>query len=200
MKKRLIILVAITCFACKAQSIIVPKGSGLEIQEHPNYYLKDVNNEFGKFVGEWKFDNGNSVIVLKLKKEELYQTNSSAYYQDLLVGEYKYVQNGLEIVNTLNNFDNADLSGYEHGISGGIFSRRLPNWCTDNSTTQEIKVELFIEHPNNDLIEGNLILRHIIDNGVEKLETCIYHESNLSYDTNARIPIPDGNYVFVKQD
>jgi hypothetical protein len=196
----IIILTSISFFTCKAQSIIVPLGSGMDLKQHPSYYLKDVNNEFGKYVGEWKFDNGSSVIVLKLKKEELYQTSPETNYEDLLVGEYKYIENGLEIVNTLSDFDNSNVSGYDHKISGGVYSRRLPNWCTDNSTTQEIKVELFIEHPNNDLVEGRLILRHIIDNGVEKLETCIYQESNLSYDTNARIPIPDGNYVFLKQD
>jgi len=37
------------------------------------------------------------------------------------------------------------------------------------------------------------------ENGIEKLQTCIYDYTTLSDDVNDRIIIPDGYYVFEKQ-
>lgn len=96
MKQILNILLLLSILSCKAQTIIVPLGSGQDFEKTPNYYLKDVNNEFGKFAGTWKYQNGNTQIIFKLKKEEHYQAASNYNYVDLLVGEYQYIQNGVE--------------------------------------------------------------------------------------------------------
>lgn len=187
-------------FSCKAQSIIVPIGSGDTYENNPNYYIKDVNNEFNKFEGTWLYNENNSEIILKLEKEVQYQIEPEGSYEDLLVGEYKYKQNNLEVVNSLNDFDNPTISGYEHNISGGIFTHVLPEFCVDNSDPSEIKIELFIKHPSNRKIEGIIILRHVIDNGIEKIQACIYDETVFSYGDDDRIAIPDGFYEFIKQD
>lgn len=100
----------------------------------------------------------------------------------------------------MSDFDSATLSGYDHRISGGVFVHRLPNSCIDNSDTTEIKIELFIESPEDDFIEGRLILRYVNDNGVEKIQVCVYDYSTLADDVNARIEVPDGYYEMVKQD
>ena len=73
MKQLLNIALLITLFSCKAQTIIVPIGSGDNIKDNQSYYEKDVNNEFGKFKGTWKYQNGNTQIIFKLKKETHYQ-------------------------------------------------------------------------------------------------------------------------------
>jgi hypothetical protein len=200
MKKILNIILIITVFSCKAQSIIVPIGSGEEFQKNPTYYKKDVNNEFGKFEGNWKYQNGNTEINFKLKKEEHYQASEGYNYRDLLVGEYQYIEDGVEKVNTLSKFNSISVSGYDHSISGGVFIHQSPNYCIDNSDIQEIKIELFIEDPNNHLIEGRIILRYVIEDDIEKLQVCIYDRTTLADDVTARIDIPDGYYEFVKQE
>lgn len=194
------ILLFTIVLSCKAQSNIVPIGSSNYIENNSNYYLKDVNNEFDKFEGTWIYNQGNKEIVFKLKKEIQYQTSGDGYYQDLLVGEYKYKFNNIEAVNSLADFDNSNISGYGHNIAGYNYYRRLPENCIDNSSTSEIKVGLNIEHPNNENIEGRIILRYIIENGVEKLQVCIYDETTFAYGENDRIAIPDGYYEFIKQD
>lgn len=186
-------------FNCKSQSIIIPMGSGQNIEHSQNYYLKDSSNEFDKFIGEWKYQNGNSVFVLRLKKEVQYQTPFN-YFRDLLVGEYQFIENGVEIINTLSNLDNTSINGRYHKINGGAYLRRLPSYCNDNSTSQEIKIEVQIEDPNDSFTEGRLILRHIIENGIEKLEVCLLDESSMAASETSRLAIPDGFYVFVKQD
>ena len=194
------ILLTALIFSCKAQSIIVPIGSGDEHERNPNYYIKDVNNEFNKFEGIWIYNNGNTEITIKLKKEIKYQLKPELNYQDLLVGEYKYKYNNLEIVNSLNDINNPAISGYSHNISGGSFQHRLPDNCIDNSLPEEIKIWLIISHPSNKDIEGRIILRYINDNGIEKIQACIYDYTTLAYGQNDRIAIPDGYYEFIKQN
>ncbi|WP_460220647.1 DUF6705 family protein [Psychroserpens sp. MEBiC05023] len=199
MKKFIILLLAISSIlSCKAQTIIVPLGSNDNLEFNTNYYEKDVNNEFNKFEGTWLYQNGTTEITFKLKKEEHYLSPSN-YYTDMLVGEYKYIENGVEKVNTLSDFDSAQLLGYDHKISGGIFIHRLPNHCTDNSNVTETKIELFINHPTEEDTEGIVILRHVNDNGIQKLQACIYDGTTMGPNPNARIDIPNGYYVFVKQ-
>ena len=199
MKNTIIILLILTTLSCKAQSIIIPKGSGQDYELTPDYYLKDVNNEFGKFVGTWKYTSGATELTFKLKKEELYQLKNYNY-EDLLVGEYQYIENGIEKVNTLSDFDNTDISGYSHKITGGTFMHRLPPYyCTDNSDPAEIKIGLFLKHPTNSDVDGQLVLRYVNDNGTEKLEVCVYDQTTLG-DGNERTLIPNGQYVLVKQD
>jgi len=200
MKNIIILIAIITVFSCKAQTIIKSlNGDGSCPPYNSNCYEKDVNNEFGKFEGNWVYQNNNTEITLKLKKEEHYQISSNANYEDLLVGEYQFIESGIEKVNTLADFDNPFLSGYDHRISGGVFVHQLPQYCVDNSALSEIKIELMIENPNDDDIEGRLILRYVNDNGIEKLEVCLYDYTTLAENTNAKFDIPDGYYVFIKQ-
>lgn len=186
--------------SCKSQSIVVPIENGYEYSNNPNYYIKDVNNEFDKFEGTWKFYDGNREIILKLRKEIQYQLSDEHCYEDLLVGEYKYVINNIIVVNTLNYFNSPLIEGYGHNISGGSFLYRLPDYCIDNSQPSEIKISLFISDPNDDDLLGSLILRYLIDNGTEKIQACFYDESTLSFDSNDSIAIPDGYYEFIKQE
>lgn len=199
MKNIITIITILSLFTCKAQTIIVPIGSGDDFQKDPSYYVKDINNEFGKFEGEWKYQEGNTSITFKLKKEEHCQASSDYNYEDLLVGEYQYIENGTEVVNTLSDFDDPTVSGYDHTISGGVFVHFLPHYCIDNSQSQEIKIELFIAQPDDFDIEGRIILRYVNNNGTEKLEVCIFDRTTLADDTNAKIDIPDGYYEFTKQ-
>ncbi len=91
-----------------------------------------------------------------------------------MVGEYQYITNGLELVNTLANFDNPSFSSYDHNISGRNFKHRLPSHCIDNSDVTEIKISMFINHPTEELTEGIFILRYVKNNGIKKLQACIY--------------------------
>ncbi|BAO75848.1 hypothetical protein WPG_1618 [Winogradskyella sp. PG-2] len=174
-------------------------GSDEFCRRNPDCYEKDVNNEFDKFVGEWKYLSGNTEINFKLKKEEHYRISNETNYEDLLVGEYQYIKNGIEKINTLSDFDNSAISGYEHNISGGVFVYRTITECIDNSSSQEIKIELMISNPIDNLIEGRIILRYVNEDNIEKLQVCIYDYTTLADDANARIDIPDGYYEFLKQ-
>lgn len=199
MKKAInLIIIILTALSCKAQSIIVPLGSGQDYELTPDYYLKDVNNVYGNFEGTWKYQNGTTEITFKLKKEEHYQISPDRDYQDLLVGEYQYIVNQFEVANTLASLNSPIISGYEHKISGGVFMHRLPSHCTDNSNPAEVKISVKINHPTEEDTEGIVILRYVNENGIEKLQACIY-DNTIMGPPNSRIDIPDGYYEFIKQ-
>jgi hypothetical protein len=78
--------------SCKAQTVIKSiEGDGSCPLYDTNCYEKDVNNEFGKYVGTWTYTNGDTELIFKLKKEEHYQISTNSSYTDMLVGEYKYI-------------------------------------------------------------------------------------------------------------
>lgn len=201
MKNEIALVCILSLLTCKAQSLIKSLDGDVSCPPYDsNCYEKDVNNEFNKFEGEWKYQSRNDEITIKLRKETHYQTSQDSNYMDLLVGEYSYIENGVEKVNTLADFNNPSLSGYQHNISGGVFVHQLPSYCIDNSNPNEIKVELFISDPNNHFIEGRIILRYVNANGAEKLEACIYDSTTMGTDDpDAKIDIPDGNYELFKQ-
>jgi hypothetical protein len=197
----IIILTSITFFTCKAQTIIKPMVDGGNCPPNDsNCYEKDINNDLAKFFGEWRFYGGAIEIVMILQKETQYQIKPNTNFMDLLVGEYSIVINGVEQVITLSAIGDASIRGYDHNLAGRVFRRHLPYYCQDNSSPQELKIQVSMVNPNIEGVKGYLILRHVLENGVDKLEACIYDYSVLGNDTGARIPIPDGNYVFVKQD
>jgi hypothetical protein len=63
------------------------------------YYYKDTDNTFNNFVGTWVYTNGSSTLNIKFKKITKFQF--PGYFIDALVGEYQYIKNGVEQVNTL---------------------------------------------------------------------------------------------------
>ena len=201
MKKILSILTIVSVFSCKAQSIIknLDGSDGTCHAFDSNCYEKDIDNRFGKFVGQWKYQNGTTQIVIKLEKEIKYRVANNANYEDLLVGEYQYIENGVEKVNTLSSLTNPSISGYNHNVTSVIIHYNVPFYCAMSSPKSEIKLELNLTSPINNFIEGTLIVRYFQDNGLEKLEVCINDSTTLSGNVNDRIEIPDGLYVFIKQ-
>ena len=199
MKNILTTIILFTILSCKAQQIIVPLGGSQDYQYTPNYYVKDVNLLLNKYIGTWKYTNGATEITLTLKKEIHYTISNTKNYQDLLVGEYQYIDNGIEKINTLIDLNNPLITGYEHKISGSrLISTRVYPPCI-NCALGEKRLDINIKDPTTEFAEGRLILRHLTDvNGIERLETFIYDKSYLG-DGIIRIKIPNGEYTFIKQ-
>ena len=96
--KRIIFLtlIAIITISCKAQTVPL-YASYREYTQ--GTYIKDTFNEMNKFEGTWQYTNGtDSLTIVMQKKTHIY---NGEYYEDLLIGEYRFVSNGTEVVNTL---------------------------------------------------------------------------------------------------
>jgi hypothetical protein len=101
MKTLLKIILLILFVSCKAQTLTPLYNDGTSPNDgiHPNRYYKDVDNDFGPYVGTWKSEIGNTSLTIIFNKVINDDFGNGDYF-DLLVGEYKYVENGVTLVNS----------------------------------------------------------------------------------------------------
>ena len=87
----------------------------------PGTYYQD--NVITKYVGTWKWTSGTEefTIILVKKKRDL-----DDHSRDVLSGGYRYVKNGVEVINTLNDvnkninniINNSDLASLQSSVRG----------------------------------------------------------------------------------
>ena len=112
-------LFTMALFTCKAQTIkhLYLDGPGRE----DNVYYKDIDNDFNRFEGTWLLTNGTTTLTIILEKKVMsYIQNvmsNTNYYRDALVGEYRYVENGIEKINTLPNILVDYENPYDYNIT-----------------------------------------------------------------------------------
>ena len=156
MKKIYLIIVLFSLFSCRAQ-IIPLKNAYVDI---PNgAYLKDTDNFLDNFIGTWKYQNGNEQFIIEFKKVLHY--NYDTYFKDILVGEYKYIDNsGMIIINTLPNI-NATIDPLYHKIDGAIFKVQMEYPPCQDCNANEYRVKVSFDDPDRDYIPMALLLRSI---------------------------------------
>jgi len=200
MKKiALILLITFITYSCKGQ-IIIPMNNDY-VETPDGAYLKDTENFLDKFVGTWKYQNGNEEFIIILKKEinHFYK----AYYKDILYGEYKYVNpSGSTLVNTLDKIDFAYTSKSYHNISGASFiTNNLYVKCND-CNPGEFRVKSNFDDPDRKgLIDTGVIFRYINPMTIN-VKIIGSKGKVLESDTDNkpdRLRVPSGEYIMTKQ-
>lgn len=200
MRKIVLVLLTFCIFNCKAQVSALFEGDDVYTPNSGLYY-KDVDNDFDKFVGTWKWiDNSNSWTVVL--KKILQIDDGDGYTYDALYGEYQYIENGIEKVNTLANINDSNIHPLSHKISNPLIiaNHHLPQ-CLD-CEVNERRISITIEHPNFSQITGELIMRYRNEGGVEKIYLNILDgqgKFTLNEGDPTNIDIPLGEYVLIKQ-
>ncbi|WP_131701379.1 DUF6705 family protein [Chryseobacterium sp. FH2] len=122
MKKNtfLYLLIILFSISCKAQQY--PLNTNYRTIPD-NSYIKDINNEYSKFVGNWKAIINNKEIDLSISKEE----NKSMilfnrhFYKDVLLIRYKVLVNNQIVENTINNSnDSVNIISMGAQIDGSV--------------------------------------------------------------------------------
>ena len=110
-------------------------------------YYKDATNELNKFEGRWLYTNGNTSFELILQKRIMQKRGK--YYCDLLVGGYKYVENGVVKVDWLNDVNIVYSQIYLHKVKGSHFltSNQFPPVCND-CDPNERRLDVSIAEPH----------------------------------------------------
>ena len=194
-----IILITLININCKAQNI--NNTTNTDYTNLPNgCYLRDINNYLTPYVGEWKYTNGNTFILIKIRK--IINYNNGTYKEDMLIGEYQYVENGIEKINTLANFNTNFPDQYFHDINGNMLTDNIkPQKCIDCGSFPRVK--LTYSDPVKQ-VAGTITIG-IYD--VESIKVN-FETSSLTYfdvpggyiDTQeVGITIPNGWYIFEKQ-
>jgi len=182
------------CGLCKAQTPV------LSINTHDygytnGAYYKDINNDLNKFIGTWKYTNGTTTLTITLQKKVMLQNtlDSLNFYEDILVGEYKYVENGVEKINTLSQLSQS-WGAYKYNITGNILK--------NNNN----RVDTSFWDPNRDIegMEPRMVFERADAGTIQKLKVKFYTVSG-RYSEEGIIPpytsytIPFGEYLLVKQ-
>src|SRR5690606_34501054 len=212
MKNTIIIIMAICGFyTCKGQSPVLDlHDNDLYFGDVSNAYYKDIEGFYNQFVGTWKFISGNTTLTIILQKKEmkLVQDGLEAYFTDDLIGEYRYVENGVEKINTLSNLLTNYENPYSYSISGGIISKYIedkPYVCA-GCQPGEVRITLFFSDPDFNVmgVTPRITFLHRIENGVEKLIGFLYYEGNFStingVSNQQDLSVPFGPYTLIKQE
>ena len=111
MKKIFILLVILSITTIQAQTYPVLRTVSVEQSLDENYnelngdYIKDINNLLNPYIGTWKYEGNGMIFTLKIQKVEQYMSayNDGTYkYSDKLFISYKFVKNGVTLVDNLN--------------------------------------------------------------------------------------------------
>lgn len=199
MKNLNILIVFIITLSCKAQSPIVDIDTwNGDSQE--NAYYKDVHNYFNDFEGTWLYTNGSTSFKIVLEKKTMAYTGK--FYMDYMIGEYLYIENGIEKINTLPNLSQPRL----HSIVGSTLLDNSTNsrpYCpTCPANERRLKVGLY-DRPRK--LTGTFTLKKVVISGQSALEGYLWgdgvpggiNEDNPPQYTE--LTVPTGTFIFVKQ-
>ena len=185
---------------CKAQSPIIDiiDDDGSEVI---GAYYKDVNNLLNPFEGTYIYTSGSTTLKIVLVKKVL-QYNSQ-YYEDLIIGEYQYIENGVEKANTLPNINITYLNQRRHNIDGNfLVDKNFRVWqCPDCSATEKRLNTLL-----KDVVSGrfaDLIMRRTTEGGQEVMKINITNISRVieieGQPTAPDFALPIGEFTLIKQ-
>ena len=165
MKKILTLIFIISYLNTFSQNINIENISSPRVS---GAYYKDINNLLDPYVGTWVYSSPTDTLKIKLRKviRAPFINNS---FEDLIVGEYQYIKNGVEKINTLSNFSTNYPMQRAHKINGNniLENHNIPkcNYCNPN----EKRLRLILVEPLSQW-GADLNLRLIDVNGQPALE------------------------------
>jgi hypothetical protein len=114
--------------SCMAQN---PVRDIMDVSFPPNdkdkgVYFKDTKNVLNGYDGTYLYTNGTKLFKIKLQKNVM--INNGYNYEDLIVGEYQLIENGVEKVNTL---DRLTSTSFNNNISGSLVLTGTKWGCND---------------------------------------------------------------------
>jgi len=200
MRKIILIVIFLTGYFSIAQSQVVDilnKGGNRETDT----YYKDINNLLDPFEGTYIYSNGSTIFKMVLTKKVL-QYNGR-YYEDLIIGEYQYINNGVEIANTLTEINTIYNNQRKHNIDGNLLvDKNYRVWqCPEcNATENRLDTQL------KDVVSSryaDLIMRRTTERGHEVMKIKITNISRVFHiegqPTSADFALPIGEFTLTKQ-
>lgn len=169
-----------------------------------NYYKKDLNNLLDPFQGTYIYTSGNTTFKIVLKK--MIKQPEGLHHEDMIIGEYQYLVNGVEKVNTLSNLDIAYSNQLlRHGIAGNSIISNINNrvWKCPQCNPNEKRARLTITDELTNRY-ADMFLRRTVINGQQVLQIKIANTDTVSYDVEHESPpanfsLPLGEFTMIKQ-
>lgn len=162
LKQILLLLITIAGTLYQSQSVIIDLNDS-QLGQPEHYYSKDLNNLLDQFEGTYLYSSSSMTLKVILKKK-IMQYNGS-YYEDLIIGEYQYIENGVEKINTLSNLDIVYNNQFaKHSITGtSTFGNNTRSWKCPQCQPNEQR--LFGKITDNNERSADFFVRKILVNG-----------------------------------
>ncbi len=186
--------------SCKAQQPVLDISDRSMINETGAYY-KDTHNLLDPFVGTYVYTNGTTSFTMVLQKKTMSSVNGR-YYEDLIIGEYRYIRNGIELLNTLNNLNENFPDGRDYNIRGSFIIEGKDLGCDEcDDTEKRLRVSLS-DSPIQRI--ADLDIRKITQNEREAIQVELWwtigkQTRNESDPPKATPRIPTATYIMFKQ-
>ncbi|MGV7106168.1 DUF6705 family protein, partial [Flavobacterium sp. U410] len=181
----------------------------------PNFYLGDVNGAyykdvdyyFDQFVGAWSYTEGTTILKVSFVKREMMNV-SNKYYEDCLVGEFQYIESGVEKTNTLSNLSNNYTSAYAYNMWSLSQMRKTSYPVCEECSTDEKRLGMSFTEPANDddCLQGFWTMRVVAEGGVQKLKVQFRLETNYCGYKEDGTPsvarsfsVPFGDYTLIRE-
>jgi hypothetical protein len=195
MKKILLLLLAITSWGCKSQTL----DERMQQRELKENWFKDTENIFNTFEGTYVYNDGTKMLKVVLQKK----LQSDKYNGDVLIGEYQYVENGVEKFNTLSrlNIPYTDKSTYNIDVQDIFKGKSIHcRYCASDAIT----VYGSISYPTVDnYIFGTASVKRLTVNGKAAIELVFGWETfGTRNPEDPLTPLPalePGYYTLIKQ-
>ncbi|MFT4780524.1 MAG: hypothetical protein ACJAZK_002967 [Psychroserpens sp.] len=194
-----ILLITLLISSCKAQiaplylmNPDLPEGT----------HFKDLDNNLDNFEGTWKWQSNDSIIIIKLIKQENIFFDNTNQYEDFVIGEYKFTVNGTIVQDYISRLNDLSIKDFGHYLSGNYIMHKGQYPKCDECTIEEKRLQLYFQDPLYEYLNSAMVLRHKIDNGIEKIDVVFYSFSGSvlpNVDSPSQNRIPYGNYTFIKQ-
>ena len=199
MKHIYILIGILITISCKAQSSIIDIENYTFSKSQENAYYKDINNYFNDFEGTWLYTNGTTTFKIILKKRVMRYTGK--FYKDEVTGEYQYIENGVEKINTLPNLNQSGGSSLWHS---SLLKNSYKPKC-NNCYPNERRLSLIFSDSARDLT-GDFTFKKTTINGQPALEGYLWGNGTLIRDLFSdslspynKLTVPTGTYIFIKQ-
>lgn len=178
---------------CIAQSPIIDLNNrnGERIS---NVYYKDTNNLLNQFEGTYVLDDGVNYLKIVFQKKEMEFIGN--IYEDVLIGEYQYKHNGIEIINTLNKLQQSFPNYSYHSIDGNHFLYN--NTPFNDYTTENFRLSMGMSIPNG--LFADLDVRKCFVNGQEAIQ--IFKRTTYYHLKDTPVPpviVPNGFFYLIKE-
>ena len=193
--------------------IDVHNYSGMNSYGENGYYYKDTKGFFDQFTeaGIWQYTANNIIIQLRfVKKTFIEKTIGNTYKEDALIGDMRIIQNGVEVLNTLNTLNENKNSSVNYFIYDGYRVRNTID-CL-GCTIPDQRLYMHYKEPDNDNnhLASMYFLMHVYKNGPASILRVVFPEDAVigdptQYDpevenapTKTQVILPFGKYDFKK--
>lgn len=191
---------------CLLFFVVTGKAQIVDIKDHDGsysegLYVKDINNILNDFTGTYIYTTGSTSlkIVLQKKTADPSRYDNFNFTEDILIGEYQYVENGVEKSNTLTALGINMVDANSHSIAGNVVLEGTVFNCEDCSPN-DIRLQLGLYDHNADAT-AQMTLRKRMVGGQPALEVTVIWNLRFAKADETLLPVafPGGRYIMLKQ-